>query len=96
VYTKRSRVPQTVVIGLKKLVRQRRPILHPALDCAKLALYAIHPTGVSVPNIHTKIAMCALPAAMARGIVAGANGGCIAILRSTRSQDVGTALVAFA
>ena len=47
-------------------------------------------------NIHTKIAMCALPAVMARGIVAGVDGGCIAILRPTRSLDVGIALMAFA
>ncbi|MEO8386382.1 MAG: hypothetical protein ABI583_14130 [Betaproteobacteria bacterium] len=46
-------------------------------------------------NIHTYIAICALPAVTAGGIVAGVHGGCIAILRPTRSLDVGIARMAF-
>ena len=43
-------------------------------------------------NIHTKFAMCALPVAMAGGVVAGVRGGPINALRPMRSCDVGIAL----
>ena len=47
-------------------------------------------------NIHTNLAMCALPVASVGGIVAGVRGGRIVAPRPTRSFDFGIAPMAFA
>ena len=47
-------------------------------------------------NIHTNLAMCALPAASVGGVVAGVRSGLIDAACPTRSVDVGTTRMACA
>ena len=47
-------------------------------------------------NIHTNLAMCALPVASVGGVVAGVRSGLIAAPRPTRSFDFGTTHMACA
>ena len=69
--------------------------MHQTPNYVKLATQAFHPAGVSVSNIHTNFAMCALPVAAAGGIVAGVRDGHFDVPPPRRSSDLGTAGIAF-
>ena len=65
--------------------------MHPTQNYVKLVTQTFHPSGVSVSNIHTHFAICALPVAAASGMAAGVRDGHFNLPPLRRSSDAGIA-----